>query len=417
MNTTDKKIAPPDAGSATNQSSRENPTTRRADEQAAQPAKQSGPHPYTTRGWAELAKMELPALVNVWGWFIMGAIAVIFGQGGLGKSRVALNIARNQVLGLPFAGLPTWREPLRHLFMGSENSIHRLQRDVQKMSQGLGEDDLALLESHIHLATLEQPADCFISVATAANIAKWRTTLEAWPPDVLWIDPWGDVLDGEANSDEDTRQTLMILRQLLRQANPAALMVILAHARTGAKNILQAVGFDAANFGKGSKALYSAARCVWNLAPGDESENPPLVMAHGKSNDGPREKPRALILDPETMLYHLDHDFDFDSWQEEVNARANGKGRPRRRARMTEDEAFSTLGDRAETKTEAQQILREAGATRDEAADLMKRLLIAGKWTEYRPPFQHTAVYVGPPAAVSHRKAEILEAAQGKIAL
>lgn len=34
MNTTDKKIAPPDAGSATNQSSRENPTTRRADNQA-----------------------------------------------------------------------------------------------------------------------------------------------------------------------------------------------------------------------------------------------------------------------------------------------------------------------------------------------------------------------------------------------
>jgi hypothetical protein len=38
MNTTDKKIAPPDAGGAMDQSSLENTTTRRADEQAAQPA-------------------------------------------------------------------------------------------------------------------------------------------------------------------------------------------------------------------------------------------------------------------------------------------------------------------------------------------------------------------------------------------
>lgn len=36
MNTTAKIIAPPDAGSATNESSRENATTRRADEQAEQ---------------------------------------------------------------------------------------------------------------------------------------------------------------------------------------------------------------------------------------------------------------------------------------------------------------------------------------------------------------------------------------------
>ncbi len=36
MNTTDKKIAPPDAGSATNESSRENPTTRRTIRQAEQ---------------------------------------------------------------------------------------------------------------------------------------------------------------------------------------------------------------------------------------------------------------------------------------------------------------------------------------------------------------------------------------------
>ena len=286
--------------------------------------------PFAMRSWAELAGMILAKLELIWGGIVMGVCAVIFGQGGLGKSRLALNLARNQVLGIPFAGLPTGPRPLRHSIVGSENSIHRLQNDVRHMNTGLTPEQVALLDAHIHLATLEGPEDSFISLASPVNVERWRVTLEAWPPDVLWVDPWGDLLDGEANADEDTRRTLAALRGLLRRVNPSAAIVILAHARTGARNIAQAVGFDAANFGKGSKALYSAARCVWNLAPGDESESPPRVCYHAKSNDAPRELPRALRLDAETMLYANDPEFDFDAWQTEVLARANGKGGARK---------------------------------------------------------------------------------------
>jgi hypothetical protein len=71
------------------------------------------------------------------------------------------------------------------------------------------------------------------------------------------------LLDGEANSDEDARQTLSALRRLLRKVSPAAGMGILAHARTGARNIAQAMGYDAANFGKGSQSpLFGGALCV-----------------------------------------------------------------------------------------------------------------------------------------------------------
>ena len=373
--------------------------------------------PYSTRSWRELMEMDLPALVQVWGGFSLGSSGAIFGQGGLGKSRVSLNIARNQVLSLPFGGLPTWKKPLRHLFLGSENSIHRLQHDTRKMGAGLDMAALALLDSHIRLATLEGLEDSFISLASPVNMNRWTATLEEWPPDVLWVDPWGDVLDGEANKDEDVRTTLRTLRGLLRRVNQNALLVILAHARTGAKNIAQAIGYDAANFGKNSKALHATVRSVWNLAPGDEGENPPLVCYHAKNNDGPCEKPRALTLDPETMLYHPDPDFDFDAWQEEVNSRANGKGKVRRGPRLSEDEAFAALGDKAATKTETLQILRDAGTTRDDAADLISRLLTSGRWIQWRPSLQHTGIFIGPPAAVSRRKAEIAEAAQVKIAL
>lgn len=285
-----------------------------------------GIRPFSTRAWDELAGMELPPPEMIWGGFTMGGTCVVFGQGGLGKSRLALNLARNQVLGIVFAGLPTAPRPLRHLFIGSENSIHRLQNDVRRMNAGLSPEQVAALGAHIRLATLEGPEDTHISLATPRNVERWARTLEDFPPDVLWADPWGDLLAGEANSDEDARATLSAIRRLLRKVNNSAALGILAHARTGARNIIQAIGYDAANFGKGSKALYSSARCVWNLAPGDETENPALVCVHAKSNDSPRIPPFAVSLDPETMLYSREAGFDFEAWQSEVGARANGKG-------------------------------------------------------------------------------------------
>jgi hypothetical protein len=373
--------------------------------------------PYATRSWGELCDLELPVLINVWGWFVLGVLGVIFGQGGLGKSRIALNIARNQVQGLPFAGMPTHHEPLKHLFMGSENSIHRLQNDTRKMSKGLTMEQINLLDSHIRMATLEGPEDTHISLASPTNIERWKLTLEEHKPDVLWVDPWGDILDGEANSDEDTRNTIATLRRLLRRVSPNALTVVLAHSRTGAANIAQAIGYDSANFGKGSKALYSSARCVWNLAPGDESEKPPVVMVHGKTNDGPMQKPRALILDTETMTYSVDEGFDFEQWQASLSAAARGKRGPKKGADLSEDQAVEALGDTVGTAAEVKQILRDRGANKDFAGDLVQRLVLDGRWEQWRPPTLHAPTYIGTPEAIRRKRAEVSEQLQKKLGI
>ena len=371
--------------------------------------------PYSTRAWDELGRMELTPPEIVWGGFALGASCVIFGQGGLGKSRLALNVCRNQILGLPFAGLPTAARPLRHLMMGSENSIHRLQYDIRKMNGGLKAEQIAHLGAHIRLATLEGPEDTFISLASDVNVERWRLTLEEHRPDVLWCDPWGDILDGDSNGDDDARRTLAVLRRLLRRVNPGAGVAILAHSRTGAANILQAIGYDSANFGKGSKALYSAARCVWNLAPGDESEEPPVVMVHAKSNDTRKEKPFAVRLDPETMTYNLAEGFDLDQWQADLSARARGKRGPKKGPAMTEGQAVEALGDKVGTSTEVIQILRDKGANRDDAKDLVARLVVDGKWEQWRPPLKNAATYVGPPDAMKKKRAEVSKQLQKKL--
>ena len=373
--------------------------------------------PYSTRSWAELAGLVLPPLERLWGGTALGTTVVIYGIGGLGKSRLALNLARNQVLGLPFAGLPTCVRPLRHLMMGSENSIHRLQHDVKNMQSGLTSAQIDLLGANIRLATLEEPGDPFISLSSPENQEKWVATLNAWPPDMLWLDPWGDLLDGEANSDEDNRATLMALRRMLRKASPSAGLGILAHSRTGAKNIVQAVGYDAANFGKGSKALYSAARSVWNLAPGDESDNPPVVGFHAKHNDSPADKPFALRLDANTMTYTPVPDFNFEAWQSDVSARAAGKGGAKTAIRLSLDDAYAALGNRTETKAGVLNVLRDAGASRDGADDLVRRLLECGRWESWRSPGRHSPTYVGPPEAIRQRRADVAAQVQRKLVI
>lgn len=360
---------------------------------------------YSTRSWGDLKRMKLPPPEIVWGGFALGATGLIFGPGGIGKSRASLNIAFHQVMGLPFAGLPTATRPLRHLIMGSENSMYRLHDDVFRMSDGLPESKIDLLAAHIELATLEQPEDSFISLSSEQNMQKWAATLERFKPDVLWVDPWGDLLAGDGNSDEDVRATLSTLRRLLHSVNPGAALIVIAHSRYGAKNYAQAIGYEAGNFGKGSKTLYNSARNVWHLVPGDETETPAVVWIHAKFNDITMQRPFALRLHSDTRLFMPVPDFDLEAWKTDMNQRANGKGSVLRKARISEDDACVALGDATGTKTEVEMLLRDnLNATRTEAKLRISRLLRSGRWTEWKEPKKNGATYIGPPAAIERRK-------------
>ena len=379
---------------------------------------------YSTRAWGEIARLAIPPPE----WFLGQCFALgygrvrlhaIFGQGGLGKSRISMNIARNQVLGLPFGGMPTGTKPRRHLFMGTENGLHRLQHDIRKMSTGLRQEQIALLDEHIFLATLEAADDPYVTLSDPANVDRWRITIEERRPDVLWVDPWGDVQAGDANAESDARWTISELTKILGGVNRDSAMTVLAHARTGAKNIMEAIGYDGANFGKGSKALYSCARSVFNLAPGSEEENPPVVVACPKNNDAARPKAFALTLNMDNMTYQHDPDFDLEAWLEEVRDRAKGKRSSAKaaRPRVSEEDALAVLRKETDTAASIRRRLREAGATRDEADDLVKRLVDCGKWEQWRPPGRNPPVYIGPEEAMKLRREKWMEQHQRKLAV
>lgn len=379
------------------------------------------PLPYSTRAWGEVARMMLPPPVWFWGeCFALGygrvRLHAIFGQGGLGKSRMSLNLARNQVLLRPFGGMPTGDRPLRHLLMGTENGLHRLQYDTRHMCKGLSAEEVALLDEHIFLATLEAADDPYVTIGDPQNVERWRVTIEERRPDVLWVDPWGDVQAGDANAETDARFTISELTKILAAVNPNSALNVLAHARTGAKNIIEAVGYDGANFGKGSKALYSCSRCVFNLAPGGEEENPPIVVACPKNNDAAKPGAFALLLDQNTMTYEKVADFDVEAWLSEVKDRANGKRKAPPRSRLTEADALTVLAP-TETDTAAgvRRRLRDKEVTRDEADDLVKRLVSSGKWEQWRPEGKNQPTFVGTEVAIKRRRELWAEQQQRKL--
>lgn len=278
--------------------------------------------PYTVKSWMELKNYPLPPRETFLGdIFALGCVQAIVGQGGLGKSRMILNIARNNAIGMDFCGLPTGTRPLKWLLLGNENSMHRMKRDIEAMSAGLNAYQLELLNSHVFIHSLETSDDSFICLSDDKIKDKWRETVASIMPDVISADPWGEVQYGDPNNDLDTRQSIRELVRICNNVNPKSGIVILHHARTGRQNIAQAAGWDKANFGKGSKALYSGARAVINLAPADPEDNTKIVMVCAKSNDAPFFETRGIRLVEESMTYEVDPDFDLERWALDVEGK------------------------------------------------------------------------------------------------
>lgn len=278
--------------------------------------------PYTIKSWRQIMSMRLPPKITYFaGIFALEQNNVVQGPGAVGKSRVTINVARNQVLGLPFCGLETHHRPLKWLFLGNENSIHRLQYDLGKMSKGLNAAQLESLDKHIFLQALETVDDSFICLSDEITQQRYQSTLASVIPDIVVVDPWGEIQYGDPNNDLDTRASLRDLVRVCRHVNQRMAIQIIHHSRTGRANIRQAEGWDRSNYGKGSKALYSSARAIINLAPADAEDTSRIVIACGKANDCRPFETRGIVLDEETMTYDLDPDFDLEAWRNDVDGK------------------------------------------------------------------------------------------------
>ena len=136
----------------------------------------------------------------------------------------------------------------------------------------------------------------YVSFADEQNRTKLKMTIRYRDADVVVLDPWGAVIDGDELDDGDVRKTIFEIMDILAAnvEKPTA-GIILNHSRNGAKELADAAGFSAANYGKNSKAIFSVMRNVWNLRPAHIADQiTKIELIHAKSSDFAAYEPRAV---------------------------------------------------------------------------------------------------------------------------
>ena len=249
---------------------------------------------------------------------------VIAGAGGVGKSRLALQLAVSVITGQPFFGLRTHAPGSRWLVLQAENDPTRQRADLEALRAFAG-DDWPRVNKCLHLHALVSETDGFLSLDDAGCVARIRGALDTFRPDVVVLDSLYNFGIGDLNKDADMRATLTELARVMRHKNPNRALVVLHHATTGKGGLAKLAGHDRASFGRNSKVLHSWARGVVNVAPVSEDTNDVLALVCGKSNNGPEFPPFAIQLNRERMVYEEAPDVDV---KEAITSASNGTSAP-----------------------------------------------------------------------------------------
>jgi hypothetical protein len=154
------------------------------------------------------------------------------------------------------------------------------------------------------------------------TVARVRLTIESEAPGGIIADPLVNFAPGDISKPGEMKDAIRLLLSTFRKVAPSAATFLLHHARTGRANIAQGVGWDAANFASGGKALFAASRCQINLMPGKAEDDTRLVLSCAKANNCQKFETRGLIFDPLKFTYTVDPDFDPDAWLADVEGRA-----------------------------------------------------------------------------------------------
>lgn len=274
----------------------------------------------TTRTAAGILNLQFPIDDNFLGDRLLarGQPFVIAGAGGIGKSRVLLQLAACCITGRDFCSLETHNsQDSRWLIIQAENSNRRLQHDFQRMRDWLG-PEWSLVENNLILHTLETDRDSILSLSfpdTEARLTELVTTLN---PDVVVFDPLKDFGFGDLNTDADMIATCHTLSRISKAQNPDRLLGVLHHGITGKAGAAKATGFDRASFARNSKVLHAWTRAQINIAPGSEDYST-LVLSCAKCSNGKEFSPFAISIDPHSLIYSLNDSFDLSSWSNDMS--------------------------------------------------------------------------------------------------
>jgi hypothetical protein len=276
--------------------------------------------PLTVRRTSEILSMKFDPRDNLLsnGYLTKGNSLSIVGMGGIGKSRVVLQLAIASILGRPFFGWETHASNSLWLILQTENGNRRLKRDLEGMTAELTQWEMDKLDAALLIHTIEHDEDAHVCLAHPEGLRRVTDVISTHRPDVVVYDVLRDFSSGDLNSDQFMTEACRAISSVTRTGNAQRIPLVLHHALTGRAGAAKATGFDRGSFGRNSKVLQGWTRAQINLAPYNSDSNDVLVVASGKANDCIEFDPFAVRLNPTTMIYERDESVDLSLWRDRV---------------------------------------------------------------------------------------------------
>ena len=242
---------------------------------------------------------------------------VLAGIGGLGKSRLLLQLLVAFILERLWCGIETHHTKGKPwMLIQTQNGTDRLQDDLERLKKYAGEE-WPVVDQNLKVHTLETDRDMMLHLSDPKNQSDLENAIRHHNPIGVAFDPLVDFAIGDLSRDVDMTATCHEIGRISRAGNPERAIVIATHARTGLEAMKKAFGFEAAGFGRNSKNLHSWTRAFINVVPLTEDYDI-LGLICGKINDGKPFLPFAVRRNPETMIYDPDPDFDISAFREQI---------------------------------------------------------------------------------------------------
>jgi hypothetical protein len=278
-------------------------------------------HRISFRSPAEILKMPGNPHANFLGDHLLGVALslVLAGIGGIGKSRLFLQMLVALILERAWCGIETHHTRGKPwMLIQTQNSISRLQDDLEQLRKYAGHD-WELAEKNLIIHTLETDRDLMLHLGDPRNRRDLESAIRQRNPIGVAFDPLNEVAIGDLSKDVDMMATCQEIGRISRAGNPERAIVIATHALTGVAGMKKAFGFEAAGFGRNSKVLQSWSRAFINVVAGTEDYSV-LILTCGKNNNGKMFPPFAIRLNPDTMIYEPDEDFDIEKFREQLES-------------------------------------------------------------------------------------------------
>jgi len=194
-------------------------------------AETTGKRALTVRTPSELIALRFDDTDNYFGDRILaaGQPCTLLGPGGVGKSRLSLQLAVCTILGRDFLDMPTRVKGKKWLFVQTENSNRRLHYDLKNMVSALAldRDEMVKVDQNLFIHTLEQETDSFLNVLDPENYAAVNSLVQEVQPEFVIWDPLNSFTCNDLNSDMDMRALVCAISALTHAGNPNRVPLVL----------------------------------------------------------------------------------------------------------------------------------------------------------------------------------------------